>query len=226
MKNIKSNPIQIFFRIFLPAYDFTWHVIRDPDLIHNRRFIAEIFYRYIPTTFLLVWLFSLIPYIGSFIYILIMFLGLFSIYKIPGQKDKVTRLNNSLFYFVIMNWAFLGIRSFIGHTFLANSVADSIGWESGSMFQIELAFYHLGLAIATLTYIWNRSRELLLGLIIAKSIFLFGAMGVHIYERVVNGNINSGNIGVAIIYGDLIVPIIIIWLYWKTRKINNLPKST
>jgi len=205
-------------RFLIPAFDFVWNDIRYPKLVYKRRFIAEIFYRYIPLTFFFVWLFSLIPIIGSELYIVFMLLGGYYIYKIRSGK---VGLNDALFYFVVMNFGFLGIRSFFGHTFLADSVAQSIGWATGSMFQTELAFYHLGVAIATLLLIWIRSRDLLLGIIVIKSTFLFGALGVHMYEVIANNNFSSGNIGTSIIYADLIIPLIVITLFIKSKSFSR-----
>jgi len=204
-------------RFLIPAFDFVWNDIRYPKLIYKKRFIAEVFYRYIPLSFFFVWLFSLIPIIGSELYLAFMLLGGYFIYKIRSGK---VGLNDALFYFVVMNFGFLGIRSFFGHTFLADSVAQSIGWATGSMFQIELAFYHLGIAIATLLLIWIRSRELLLGIIIVKCTFLFGAMGIHTYEVIANNNFSSGNIGTSVIYADVIIPLIVIILFLKSKSFS------
>jgi len=212
-KDTRSDIITIILRFLVPAYDLAWNIIHYPKLIYKKSFIAEIFYRYIPLTFFFVWLFSLIPSYGSVIYILIMVYGAYSIFRIRRGKDGY---NDALFYFILLSFGFLGLRSFVGHTLLADSVARSIGWETGSMFQTELAFYHLGVAISALIYIWIRSRDLLLVLIVTKCVFLLGAMGVHLFEAFARNNLNSGNIGFSIIYGDLVLPIIAIYLYKKS----------
>ena len=40
-----------------------------------------------------------------------------------------------------------GIASFFGHYFLSDIVAESIGWPSGSPFQLDMAFSNLALGI-------------------------------------------------------------------------------
>ena len=142
-------------------------------------------------------------------------IGAWHLATLPQIKDKI---QTKLIYLLLAQWGFLGIWSFVGHTFLANSVAQSIGWETNSPFQIELAFYHLGLALATFYLLWNRSVHLLTGLIITKSIFLFGAMGVHLYHLVVFNNYSINNIGPGIIFADLIFPIIVIWYLFRLRS--------
>lgn len=121
-------------------------------------------------------------------------------------------------YLLIAQWAFLGIWSFVGHTFLADEVAQSIGWEINSPFQIELAFYHLGLALATFYLLWNRNIHLITGLVITKCVFQFGAFGVHIYHLIVSSNYSIGNIGPRIIYADLIFPMIVIWYLIRLER--------
>lgn len=202
-------------RILVPAFDFAWNVDQYPKLIYKQRFIAEIFYRYIPLTFFFVWVFGLVPVIGSIFYQLLMLYGGYVIYH---NKKGTEGFQSSLFYFVVLFYGFLGIRSFVGHTFMADTVAQSIGWATGSMFQIELAFYHLGAALATLAYIWVRSRGMVLAIIITKTVFLFGAMGVHLFEAFTKNNFNVGNIGPGIIYGDVIIPAIIVWLLIASKK--------
>lgn len=135
---------------------------------------------------------------------------LFGAWHLSSNTNIKGRQLSALIFLVLAQWGFMGLWSFVGHTVLADTVAQSIGWASGSPFQIELAFYHLGFALATFYLLWNRDRKVLAALIVAKSTFLFGAMGVHLYHFAINGNTSAGNIGVGILYADLIFPIIAI----------------
>jgi hypothetical protein len=202
-------------RMILPAYDVVYQTSLYPKLINKRSFQAELLYRYLPITFFLNWLYNLVPVIGGLIMPTLILIGAWHLATLPQIKDKI---QTKLIYLLLAQWGFLGIWSFVGHTFLANSVAQSIGWETNSPFQIELAFYHLGLALATFYLLWNRSVHLLTGLIITKSIFLFGAMGVHLYHLVVFNNYSINNIGPGIIFADLIFPIIVIWYLFRLRS--------
>lgn len=208
--------IDVLLRVIVPAFDAVMNIIHYPELLHKKRFIAEIFYRYIPATLFFVWLFSLVPnQLGDLLYVAIILFSTFRIYEISAKKK---RYFNTLYFLIVLNIGFLGIRSFLGHTIFADSVAESIGWETGSPFQIELAFYHLGLAVAAIVFIWNKSLDLALGLVISKSLFLLGAFGVHIHELIATSNTSTNNVGVWIIYADLILPILLIWLLAKTRE--------
>jgi hypothetical protein len=120
---------------------------------------------------------------------------------------------------MVAQWAFLGIWSFVGHTFLANSVASSIGWATGSPFQIELAFYHPGVALATFSSLWNRNKHAIGAIVTAKTTILFGAMGVHLYHLVTYQNLDAtSNIGFGIIIADFILPVILILQFLQLRK--------
>ena len=116
-----------------------------------------------------------------------------------------------LLQIIYIGFAFFSLRGFIGHTILAETVAADIGWQVGSPFQTELAFYHLGLGIMAIFCIWRRD-SLWIGLIYSKSIFLLGAAGVHIWDILVNQNYSHGNSGTILYLNDLALPIISIVL--------------
>lgn len=198
----------------IPGYACTIRLINHPEHRNSNQFWIELAYRYIPLTFFFHWLFSLIPPIGTPLYIGIILAAAWHLHRSHPENGP----KHALEFLVITHVGFLGFRSFIGHTLMADIVATSIGWPTGSMFQIELAFYHLGLALATLYYIKKPARELLIGLIIAKSTFLLGAMGVHVYELFVHANTNISNIGPGIIYSDLILPLLLIYLVKETSR--------
>jgi len=128
-----------------------------------------------------------------------------------------------LLQIIYIGFAFFSLRGFVGHTFLANTVALDIGWDTGSPFQTELAFYHLGLGIMAMMSLWKRD-SLWVGVIYSKSIFLFGAAGVHIWDIIVNQNYSHGNTGTILFINDLILPlvsIVLLHVYLKNRKSNK-----
>jgi hypothetical protein len=90
-----------------------------------------------------------------------------------------------LLQIIYIGFAFFSLRGFIGHTILADVVAEDIGWLTGSPFQTELAFYHLGVGFMAMICLWKRD-SIWIGLIYSKSIFLFGASGVHIWDIIAN----------------------------------------
>lgn len=177
----------------------------------------------IPLTFFIYWLFSLIPVIGTIIYVAI-FIPLSAHQHLTnkGITNKETRLLIYLWYFVVISIGFGGLWSFIGHTFMADNVASKIGWAIGSPFQTELAFYTLGSAIAAFFSIWLRGH-MITALVISKSIFLYGAAFVHIQDAIINHNFSPFNIGTPLI-GDIIFPTIMLTLLYKILK-NELIKN-
>lgn len=207
--------LTITLQILIPAYDVVFKTSLNSQLIHKRSFQLEILYRYIPMTFFLNWLYNLIPFVG---YLIMPTLILIGVWHIGTHSKIIDTVRTRLLFLIIAQWAFLGIWSFVGHTILADFVATSIGWQTGSPFQIELAFYHLGTALAAFSLLWNKSASNILTVVLVKSTFLFGAMGVHIYHFFAKQNLNANNIGMGIIYADLVVPLLVIWLWIKLNK--------
>jgi hypothetical protein len=171
----------------------------------------------IPLTFVVYWLTSLVPYVGTLIYILILVpLSARRHVDVKGITEQTSKLTIYLWYFTVISIGFGGLWSFIGHTFLADTVAAGIGWPAGSPFQTELAFYTLGSAIAGILATWLRGH-MFTALVISKSIFLYGAAFVHIQDALVNQNYASLNIGAPLI-GDLILPTVFLLLLFNIFK--------
>ncbi|MBT4544050.1 MAG: hypothetical protein HOC33_09380, partial [Alphaproteobacteria bacterium] len=158
-------------------------------------------------TFFFYWLFSLVPHVGTFVYML--FLVPLSAWLHVKEKDIGTRANQFaivLWYYTVIMVGFGGVWNFIGHTVMADTVARGIGWQTGSPFQTELAFYTLGTAIAGLAAVWLRGH-MITALIISKSVFLYGAAFVHIRDIFVNSNYSPLNVG-SVLIGDIVFPTI------------------
>jgi hypothetical protein len=92
---------------------------------------------------------------------------------------------------------------------MADTVAKGIGWQTGSPFQTELAFYTFGTAVAGLAAVWLRGH-MITALIISKSVFLYGAAYVHIRDIFVHSNFAPLNVG-GVLIGDIVFPTI--WLF-------------
>ena len=171
----------------------------------------------IPQSFLFMWLASFIPFVGGLVYSLLLVpLAAYihiAEFNIEKRSAKAATL---LWYFTVIIIGFGGVWGFVGHTALADSVAQSIGWATGSQFQIELAFYHLGFGVAALMTIWIRD-QLITGLVIAKSIFWYGAALVHINDAITESNFAIYNVGPPLI-GDIVIPTILLWLLYVSLK--------
>jgi hypothetical protein len=162
-----------------------------------------------PFTFFVLWIFSFIPLLGSLVYFLIL---------VPLSARRHIELNNIegkrrknyiyLWYLTVIIIGFAGLWNFVGHFFMSDTVAELIGWETGSPFQIELAFYTLGSAVAGIFAIWLRGH-MITALVISKSIFWYGAAYVHILDALQNANYAPYNVGTVLI-GDIILPTLFI----------------
>lgn len=169
-----------------------------------------VIWRALAPTFFFYWAASLVPYVGTLAYMAVLVPASAALHaERSGRPFEEVLLK----YFVVVLIGFGGVWSFIGHTILADQVATDIGWETGSPFQIELAFFTLGSAVAGLLGIWI-GGHLVTALVITKSILLYGAAGVHIYEAAVERNFSYLNIGPPLI-GDLLFPTVMLVLLYR-----------
>jgi Family of unknown function (DUF6790) len=183
----------------------------------------ELFWRSIPQTFFVYWLFSFIPVVGTNAYSLIVVpIGAYLHIKEKGISDSTDKKSLVLWYFVVIVIGFGGLWGFIGHTFLADTVAQNIGWLINSPFQTELAFYHLGFSIAGLLTIWLKGH-MITALVLSKSVFWYGAAYVHIRDIIIHKNFSPLNVGAPLI-SDIILPTLLLYLLFPVLKkqINSL----
>ena len=175
----------------------------------------------LPLTFFITWLFSFIPYGGLIYTIVAIPIAAWEHIKVKNISKDYERIDTFLWYFVVINCGFGSIRNFVGHFFMSDIVAKSIGWETGSHFQIELAFFHLGVGIAALGSIWFR-KNLVEGIAVIRIVFLLGAAYVHLKDIIVNSNFSPSNTGV-VLAGDLLIPMILI--YFLILKYKHRPRA-
>lgn len=85
-----------------------------------------------------------------------------------------------------------GITNFAAHFFLSDIVAESIGWETGSPFQLEVAFANLLIGVLGIIATSRRDgfRE---ATVIGVTIFGVGATIVHLMDILATGNLAPGN---------------------------------
>lgn len=176
--------------------------------------------KFVPRTFFFYWLFSLVPHVGTFTYMLVLVpLSAWLYIKEKGVEARVDMYSTVLWYYTVIMIGFGGLWNFIGHTLMADTVAKGIGWQTGSPFQTELAFYTLGSAVAGLAAAWLRGH-MITGLIISKSIFLYGAAYVHINDVFVNSNFSPLNIG-SVLVGDIVFPTIWLFMLFAVLKVDT-----
>jgi hypothetical protein len=161
-------------------------------------------------------------YIFILITIVAALLNLF-LSKQPKTINRVFEVFLVWFLFIMIG---IGcIWAFIGHVFMSNFVATSIGWPAGNPFQLEVGVANLAFGILGILSIKIRDN-FLLATVIAASIFLLGAGIVHITNIMQTGNMAPGNAGFALII-DLLIPIILICLLigYKVTKKSELSEN-
>lgn len=116
-------------------------------------------------------------------------------------------LINALVWLIGVN----GIVTASGHLLFPKPVADSIGWPSGTPWQWEVGLTSLGLGVCgVISPMFD--RPFWLATILIASIFLLGAAVGHVREVVVEKNWSPGNAG-AILYTDVLIPVLVLTLY-------------
>ncbi len=113
-----------------------------------------------------------------------------------------------------------GIMSFFAHFFLADTVAELIGWETGSPFQLEIAFANLAMGVLGIVAVTRRDgfRE---AAVVAATIFSVGASVVHLMDIAATGNLAPGN--TIQNFSNLARPALLIWLLIVSRRGENAP---
>ena len=153
-------------------------------------------------------LFLALPLLGAVLHILI---------KQERSKERIIEL--FLLYWLAIAIGVSGIFGFIGHFFLSDQVAESIGWPAGNPFQLEVAFTNLAIGSLGVFSIWYR-RDFWLATAIATTVFLFGANVVHIMDMVERANYAPGNSGVQLL-SNFAKPVVLIGLMIAYSRVTG-----
>ncbi|PZM79020.1 MAG: hypothetical protein DKM50_09585 [Candidatus Margulisiibacteriota bacterium] len=148
----------------------------------------------------------------SFLFILLAIvhsLVAISLYKQPPARSLLK-------YLLIYAIGLQGIFAGLGHIFFANTLAQGIGWPTGSPFQFQVGISNLGMGVLGLLCAW-KDEDFWLATVIISSVFLFGAGISHVRQIILMKNYTSLNAG-SILYSDVLVPFVIIILYVIDRK--------
>jgi 4-amino-4-deoxy-L-arabinose transferase-like glycosyltransferase len=164
------------------------------------------------TVALRVFIYSVLP--------LIMAVGHLGLDKSSRSRER--KLEIFLLYLLGVGVAGSGIGGFFGHFFISDSVAESVGWPTGSPFQLEVGFANLAIGILGIVAMGRRDgfRE---ATVIAVTVFGVGATFVHISDIVQTGNLAPGNTIQNV--GNLLKPALLIGLLAASRRAERSPAS-
>ena len=131
-----------------------------------------------------------------------------------GTKHIHTISQTLLLYQLTVTIGLMGLLSAYGHLFMSDKIDKQIGWQTGSMFQIELGYCCLGMGLMGIFSFWFRDNFWLATIIFTSS-FLLGATIVHIKEMWKHKNFSPGN-SISTI-PDILIPatLIILWFLSK-----------
>lgn len=155
---------------------------------------------------------------GVIFWVALPLVALADVYR-RGPTTRARLAEALVLYLLFFGYGVGGIWNFVGHFFMADTVAASVGWPPGSPFQQELAFYALGTGVVGLLTPWWRDH-FWVAAAVAPSIFVYGAAFTHIEDYLVYGNTAPANWGPAAVGANLVIPTVVLlgtWFYFRTR---------
>ena len=115
-----------------------------------------------------------------------------------------------------------GIGGFFGHVVISDPVAESIGWPTGTPFQLEVGVANLAVGILGIVAMGRRDgfRE---ATVIAATVFGVGATVVHVMDVIESGNLAPGNTIQNV--SNLLRPALLIAFLAASRRAERSPDS-
>jgi hypothetical protein len=136
--------------------------------------------------------------------------ALLQLFLSKKQRSLLRVFKIFLLWFLAAN-GLMAILSFLAHVFFGPQTASLIGWPPNNPFQFEVGIANLGVGLLGVLCIW-REDDFWLATIIMMTVFGWGAAVGHIIQIVNFKNFAPGNAG-AVLYADIITPLILIGLY-------------
>ncbi len=134
-----------------------------------------------------------------------------------NARTPARRIELFMLYLFAISVGANGLGGAFGHLFLSDLVAEGVGWEAGSPFQLEMGFANLALGVLGIMAI-SRRGGFRTATIIATAVIGFGATIVHLIDIGETGNLAPGNtIQNLANITDPILLIILTWLAARTE---------
>jgi hypothetical protein len=133
----------------------------------------------------------------------------------PGTRTLSRRIEVFVIYLLAISVGANGISGAFGHLFLSDLVAESIGWPTGSPFQLEMGFANLTLGVLGFLAVGRRGG-FRTATIIAVAVIGFGATTVHLLDIAATGNLAPGNTVQNV--SNVIDPVLLFGLTWLASR--------
>ncbi len=133
----------------------------------------------------------------------------------PAATTHAQRLEILLMYLFGVGLGANGLGGFFGHIFLSDTVAKSIGWATGSPFQLEMGFANLAICLMGFAAVTQRGG-FRTATILGSTTVKFGAFLVHMYDLILHGNLAPSNI--LINFTNILVPVFLIGWTMAQRR--------
>ncbi|MBE0429816.1 MAG: hypothetical protein IBX61_08085 [Thermoleophilia bacterium] len=133
------------------------------------------------------------------------------------DAEGITEAFTAWFIFALVGLG--GLFAFSGHAFVAEETAENIGFPAGNPFQFEVGVANLAFGVLGLLSL-RYPGSFRWAAVIGYSVFMWGAAGLHIYERVVNDNRAPGNSGFPL-YADIITPVLLLGLLILNHRLKS-----
>lgn len=140
-----------------------------------------------------------------------------------NARTTAHRIEIVVMYLLAISVGANGLSGAYGHLFLSDLVAEGIGWEAGSPFQLEMGYTNLALGILGMVALARR-HDFRLATIIAVTVVGVGATIVHLMDIAAHGNLAPGN--TIQNFGNLLDPILLIALTWWASRLTVADEAT
>lgn len=133
-------------------------------------------------------------------------------------RTLARRIELLMLYLFAISVGANGIGGAFGHLFLSDLVAEGVGWEAGSPFQLEMGFANLALGLLGIMAIGRRGG-FRTATIIATATIGFGATIVHLIDIAAAGNLAPGNTIQNV--SNILDPVLLIALTWLAGRLAD-----
>jgi len=116
-----------------------------------------------------------------------------------------------LLWFLVIVVGIGSLYAFVGHAFVADDVARSIGWPTGSPFQFEVALHNLAVGVLGVLCFWLRG-DFWSATVIVFAVFGLGAAYGHIRDIRLHRNYAPGIAGPILYISDILLPLLLVVL--------------